>query len=430
MGIIVKKPTNSLTKMAVIFTIVGSIIIISSLLFVIKKNNDKNIVKEKTTIKIWALYGDIGDTLIKVTDNYTKNNPNVVFEISLYKNDTYKSVIREAIITNDAPDIFYTWGDGFLKDFIDIGAVRNINDICERENVYGEVSDKALNSFTVEEKVYGLPISGWRLMLFANEDLFNENNIKIPESYEEFVQAIESFKELGITPLSVGAKESWTLSFYYMMLALKDVGIDGVREALKDNSKFKEEGFLRAAEEFKYLRDIDAFSEEASSLESYNSDFLFAEKKAAMTLNGTWIIPRLEQKFKENDDIKGLEVIDFSSFMGEKQGIGGFVDGFVINNNSDKQDIIDSLYIDIFKEVSNIYIKEIKGGIPVWNEQKIDESNHLLYEAANDFQDYEYHGAYDQALPYKLARVHLQSIESLFNGDITPKEFIDRHSNE
>ncbi|MDU2155248.1 MAG: hypothetical protein E7E59_00425, partial [Clostridium sp.] len=129
MGIIDKKKTNVLTKMCIILIIVGSIIVISSLLFIIKKNNENDIAKEKTIIKIWALYGDVGNTLVKVTDNYTKENPNVVFEISLFKNDIYKSVIREAVITNDAPDIFYAWGDQFLKDFVNLGAIKDINNI-------------------------------------------------------------------------------------------------------------------------------------------------------------------------------------------------------------------------------------------------------------------------------------------------------------
>lgn len=423
-----KNKTDILTKMCIILSVVGSIVIIGSMLLMIKKNNDKEIVKEKNVIKIWALYGDIGNTLVKVTDNYTKENPNVIFEVSLFKNDIYKSAIREAIMTNDAPDIFYAWGDGFLKEFVDLNAVKDINDICEKEDIYNKVRKDSLNSFTVDDQVYGIPLSGWKLMLFANEDLFIENNVKLPENYDEFVQAIIKFKELGIVPLSVGSKESWTLSLYYMMLALKNNDIDIVRDALDNNAKFKNEGFLKAAEEFRYLCSIDAFSKEELNFESYNSDFYFSEKKSAMTLNGTWIIPQLEKSFEGTNDLDQLRIIDISSFIGRKEGIGGFVDGFVVNSNSNKQEIINDIYTDIFKEVSDIYIQDLNGGIPIWNDQKINkESSYLLYKVAEDFSKYRYHGAYDQELQYKLSRVHLDSIELLFNGDITPEEFIDRH---
>lgn len=423
-----KNKTDILTKMCIMLTVIGSIVIIGSMLLIIKKNNDKEVVKEKTVIRIWGLYGDIGNTLVQVTDNYTKENPNVVFEVSLFKNDIYKSAIREAIMTNDAPDIFYAWGDGFLKEFIDLDAVSDINNILDNENIYDKVRKDSLNSFTVDGKVYAIPLFGWKLMLFANEDLFIDNNVKLPENYEELVQAIVKFKELGIVPLSVGSKESWMLSLYYMMLALKNNDIDIVREALNNNYAFNNAGFLKAAEEFKYLCSIDAFSQEELNLESYNSDFYFSEKKSAMTLNGTWIIPQLEKSFEDSNDIDQLKVIDISSFIGRKEGIGGFVDAFVINSNSNKKDIIDSIYTDIFKEVSDIYIKEMNGGIPVWNDEKInEESNHVLYEVVNDFPNYVYHGAYDQEMNYKLSKVHLESMELLFNGDITPEEFIDRH---
>ena len=215
-----------------------------------------------------------------------------------------------------------------------------------------------------------------------------------------------------------------------MMLSLNNVGIDGVKEALSDNSKFANEGFLKAAEEFKELCDINAFSEDKLDLESYNSDFYFSEKNAAMLLNGTWVIPQLEKRFKGDNDIEkmGIKVIDFSSFVGRKEGIGGYVDGFVINNNSDKLDVISDLYIKIVKEVSDEYIREANGGIPVWKDQNVNEENSpLLYEIVNNYDTNIYHGAYDQELPYWLSKIHLESIQLLFNGQITPEEFINRH---
>lgn len=430
MRFMAKRNTDALTKTCIILTITGIIMIISSVLLIIKKNNDNEVIKDKTIIKVWALHGDIADSLTKVTDNYTKQNPNIVFEISLFKNDVYKSVIREAIITNEAPDIFYVWGDGFLKEFVDLEAVKDINDMCIEENVYSNININSLRSFTFNDKVYGIPLFGWRLMLFANEELFINNNIKIPENYEEFVQAIKDFKNLEITSLSVGSKEPWTLSLYYMMLALNNVGIDGIKEALSDNSKFANEGFLKAAEEFKELCDINAFSEDKLELESYNSDFYFSEKNAAMLLNGTWVIPQLEKKFKSDNDIGeiGIKVIDFSSFVGKEEGIGGYVDGFVINRNSDKLDVISDLYVKIVKEVSDEYIREANGGIPVWNDQNVNSENSpLLYDIVNNYDTNAYHGAYDQELPYWLSKIHLESIQLLFNGQITPEEFINRH---
>lgn len=430
MGFMAKRNTDALTKICIILTTIGIIMIISSVLLIIKKNNDNEVIKDKTIIKIWALHGDIGDSLIKVTDNYTKQNPDIVFEISLFKNDVYKSVIREAMITNEAPDIFYAWGDGFLKEFIDLEAVKDINNICIKEDIYSSISRSSLKSFTFDDKVYSIPLFGWRLMLFANEELFINNNIDIPENYEEFIQVIKDFKNLEITPLSVGVKEPWTLSFYYMMLSLNNVGIDGVNEALSDNSKFANEGFFNAAEEFKELCDINAFSEGKLDLESYNSDFYFSEKNAAMLLNGTWVIPQLEKRFKSDNDINKnpIKVIDFSSFVGKREGIGGYVDGFVINNNSDKLDVISDLYIKIVKEVSDEYIRESNGGIPVWNDQNVNQENSpLLYEIINNYDTNRYHGAYDQELPYWLSKIHLESIQLLFNGEITPEEFINRH---
>ena len=42
---------------------------------------------------------------------------------------------------------------------------------------------------------------------FVNTEMFEENDIKIPESWDELVDACQKFIDLGITPMAVGAKE-------------------------------------------------------------------------------------------------------------------------------------------------------------------------------------------------------------------------------
>ena len=52
MGFMAKRNTDALTKICIILTTIGIIMIISSVLLIIKKNNDNEVIKDKTIIKI------------------------------------------------------------------------------------------------------------------------------------------------------------------------------------------------------------------------------------------------------------------------------------------------------------------------------------------------------------------------------------------
>ena len=61
----------------------------------------------------------------------------------------------------------------------------------------------------------------------ATQNFLQEANIKVPDNYDEFLDAIKAFKKIGITPILAGEKDTWTGMLYYDILALREGGIDG-----------------------------------------------------------------------------------------------------------------------------------------------------------------------------------------------------------
>ena len=423
----VKSGKNSFVTTSLIVFIVGSIIVGLSLFNISKKNNN-NEINKKHKIEIWTLYGDINNILENATKEYMEVNPNVIFEIQAFKNEEYKSEIDRAIKMNEAPDMFFTWGDKCVQEYIELGVVEDITSIYEEKNLKEELREDVVSSYTVNQKIYAIPISGWSLVLYANKDLFEANKIDIPNNYNELIEAVNRFNELGITPITVGYEEEWTLSFIYMTLALKNVGIDGVKAAVEDNKKFNEEGFYHAAEQLRELVNIRAFNTKAFSC--YDSDFYFRGGDAAMTFSGTWLIPLIQREFENEESGSNEMNVVTINLIDEDQCIKGYNDSFVINKNSEEADFIKGLYADLMKRVSDEYIVEYGGGLPIWESQHINlEENKLLCKVIDETKGDEFHNSYDQILDNTIKEIHLSSIKKLFNNEITVDEFIKRHTN-
>ena len=61
-----------------------------------------------------------------------------------------------------------------------------------------------------EDEIQWLPICGIPQTIIANKTLFDQYGIKIPENYEEYVQACQQFYDNGIKPYSMDLGEDWS----------------------------------------------------------------------------------------------------------------------------------------------------------------------------------------------------------------------------
>ncbi|MFU7517936.1 extracellular solute-binding protein, partial [Clostridium sp. HCS.1] len=82
------------------------------------------------TQKSYNTNGSIGEEVIQ---EWNENNPNIQIKSEIVENERYKTKIKTAIATNELPDIFFSWGSGFSKPFVESGKVLNLNPYLDNE---------------------------------------------------------------------------------------------------------------------------------------------------------------------------------------------------------------------------------------------------------------------------------------------------------
>jgi len=106
------------------------------------------------------------------------------------------------------PKIFDLFGGaGDALKYAKAGRLLDVTPIIEELGI----ADKFLNlsQFTLDGKVYGLPIGGSTEGFFYSIPLFEQYNIKVPTTWEELEAAAETLKQNGITPFAMGSKGAW-----------------------------------------------------------------------------------------------------------------------------------------------------------------------------------------------------------------------------
>ena len=67
---------------------------------------------------------------------------------------------------------------------------------------------------TDDGMVYGIPFRLDCKLFFYNTQIFEENGLTAPTTWDELIQVCETLKAAGITPIAYGNLEPWSASHY------------------------------------------------------------------------------------------------------------------------------------------------------------------------------------------------------------------------
>ncbi|MFE7331218.1 extracellular solute-binding protein [Streptomyces sp. NPDC057565] len=237
-----------------------------------------------------------GDDAVKVQQaavtEFNKTSEVKVKLVSVPGTD-YVNKLRSSMGSPSAPDIFFNWGGGSIKPYVD---AKQLVDLTSTVNGDAELKDGFLPSIMtaggLDGKIYGVPMRGMQpVMLFYNKTLFAENKLEAPKTWEDLQKAITTFKAKGITPFALGGSDKWP-ELMWMEYLLDRIGGPEVFKKIQngDSSGWGDPAVLKAAQTVKDLVDQGAFGKNFNSVDYGNggAPTLLNKGKAAMHLMGSW----------------------------------------------------------------------------------------------------------------------------------------------
>ena len=253
-----------------------------------------------------------------VAENFMAANPNVTVEVEAMAHEDMVTQLEAAFQSGNTPDIYMERGGGELRAHVEAGLTQDISESAAAtiENLGGTVA-----GWQVDGKTYGLPFSIGVVGFWYNTQIWADNGVEPPATWDDFYAAIDTLKANGVAPLSVGAADKWPLAHYYYYFALRMCAEDTVVNGLA-NFDFSDQCWLDAA---------DALGEFVAS-EPFNDGFLAtvaqegATSSAGLLANGN--VSAEMQGHWETGVMQGLndgvpvENIDWFPFPAVEGGAG------------------------------------------------------------------------------------------------------------
>jgi raffinose/stachyose/melibiose transport system substrate-binding protein len=228
----------------------------------------------------------------RVVTEYVKTNPNVSIEVQTSGIEEFQKKKDMMAVTNAMPDIVTdTWSG--IRPYVRAGLISDVTDRVKGDPEWlGYFNPHALDTVTENGRIWGTThnseVQGW----FYNKALFDKYNLKIPETWEEFKNAVVVFRQNGVVPISHGAVDKWSIWGYGIFFQRNGAGEFGPK-VNRGEEKWNNPQAAKVYGYIKELAELGAYPENVATQGYTRALEIFKAGGAAMIGTGTWALGEL-----------------------------------------------------------------------------------------------------------------------------------------
>ncbi|WP_283192571.1 extracellular solute-binding protein [Rhizobium sp. AN80A] len=387
----------------------------------------------ETTIK-W-MHLEIDPTYIgvwkQIVKNYEAERPGTKIEMQFLENEAFKAKLPTLLQSSDAPDLFYSWGGGVLKQQLATGALLDLSEAMNAKDgawlkTYNPASVKGL---TYDGKIGAVPYSVGTVSFFYNKALFAKAGVDATtiKTWDDYLAAVKKIKDAGIVPIAGGGGEKWPIHFYWSYLVMRNGG-QKVFDAAKngEGEGFNDPAMIKAGEQLAELGKLEPFQPGYLGATWPQTLGVFGDGKAAMILG----FQNTEANQRTNSgDKKGLSADNIGrfAFPAVTGGAGAVTDtlgglnGWAVTKKAPPETLDFLAYLTNAENERTM----AKAGmiIPVAVGAEDGVTDPLVHQAAQQLAGSTWHqNFFDQDLGPSVGRVVNDVSVAIVSGQMTPAD--------
>lgn len=232
--------------------------------------------------------------MMKIIQAFEEKYPNIKVDITGKEVSEHNTQMTLLAGEDKLPDIFWL-EQSPAKEFAAKGYLYDLTDALKEYGINDSLLPGLVNSCTVDGRDYGIPSEVMMVGFFYNKELFKQAGIENPPvTYEEFTDAVNRLNTNGITPLTVGAQDNYSIWAFETMLARYGFfkKLDGLNAG---EISWVNDDFLNYFQKVAEMRDNNTFTEDISNIGYFEAKEQFLGEKAAMFNSGAWDIGDFEK---------------------------------------------------------------------------------------------------------------------------------------
>lgn len=365
-----------------------------------------------------------------VVEAFQEAHPEIEFEFAAGILSFEGGQIQTVLQSGEGPDVInVNSGPGRVGLLASSGLIVPLDDFYERSGavaIYQPNVIEQIRNQNADQKIYEVVEGLDVFQVYYNTDLFADNAIEIPQTWEEFLTACQTLKDAGIQPFVLGARDNFAGGWLLGGLVQSSAGRDVMTELLYGEGDFTHPDILRGLEMLQQLVEEEYINGlEAAALTNEQARAAFPEGDAAMVIQGQGYPITLESD--------GVDTSNMAAFLLPSRNEGqdpaptaGLAHSWVINADSENQEAAET-WLEWVVSDEYLQLAMANGGalvparivpgeitLPAWI---LDASSKLAAGAGYNPSVY---------LPAGVVDAWYQALQNILTAQATPQQAIDQ----
>ena len=205
---------------------------------------------------------------------------------------TDRQVLQIQVAGGGGPNIIHLDGPTDAVEFARAGRVIELDAYATRHGWKDVFFDWAYNSGLFNNRLYSIPDSFEGMLLFVNRDVFSRHNIAVPTNIEQLEAACRQFQSLGVIPISFGNSDyQGAVDWLYSTWITGYAGPPLNRQAILGQERWNHPNIADGLQQMvNFWQNGWIGDRRSQAITMDDAANLFATGRAAMMVNGTWLV--------------------------------------------------------------------------------------------------------------------------------------------
>jgi raffinose/stachyose/melibiose transport system substrate-binding protein len=253
---------------------------------------------KKSTISIIVAtgYKDYFENVL--LKDMAKKYPEVTVKMTYNSEPT--PIIQQQLAAGGGPDIITSQGTTDLLAYARTNHVISLENYAKKYNWMSAFSAWAYAPVSYNQQLYGLPGKLDSEFVYYNKDMFAKNGWEIPKTYEELTSLCDKIQKQNIIPFAFGSSDYKYANEWWWSLAFDStLSPADLQDLLSGKTPWTSAGPTDAMAKMQNLYAKGYINnKESTAITMDAATQLFSTGKAAMKMEGTWLISNMTTKFK------------------------------------------------------------------------------------------------------------------------------------
>lgn len=334
-------------------------------------------------------------------------NPDVTVKWNNFDHEGYKTAIRN-FLTADAPDLANWYAGNRMAPFVEAGLFEPVDDVWE-ENGLNEQLKSAAASMTQDGKKWGVPYTYYQWGIYYRADIFEEQGITPPKTWDELIAACEKLNAAGIKPFAIGTKALWPTGGWFDYLNLRVNGYEFHMDLTAGKVPYTDPKVKAVFDKWAELVKPGYFIDNHAALDWQDAVPLFVQGKAAMYLMGNFAVATFKDGGLKDEQIGFMQFPEITP--GIPMAEDAPTDTIHIPANAKNKEDAKKFLAFLAKPETQTKMNETLGQLPVNNQAEVGDDKFLQQGFEMLSNAYALAQFYDRDAPAEMAKAGMEGFQ-------------------